>query len=194
MLSRSGPLPSSTGWLFEVKWDGFRAIVSTEDGLRVRSRRGWNMTDAVPELADLPAGLVLDGELVAWRDGDRYFPDVCARVLNRDASIPITFVAFDVLRMDGENMMDASFEERRAALVRLPLRPPTSVVAETFADGAALFTAVCEMGLESVVAKRLTSRYGPSTRGWIKTKNPNYWRRDLEREAMARSRERARTS
>jgi hypothetical protein len=50
------------------------------------------------------------------------FPDVCARVLNRDASIPITFVAFDVLRMDGKNMMDASFEERRAALVRLPLR------------------------------------------------------------------------
>jgi ATP-dependent DNA ligase len=42
-------------------------------------------------------------------------------VLNRDASIPITFAAFDVLRMDGENMMDTSFEERRAALVQLPL-------------------------------------------------------------------------
>jgi ATP-dependent DNA ligase len=62
-----------------------------------------------------PPGLLLDGELVAWRDGDPYFPDVCARVLNRDASIPITFVAFDVLRIDGENTMDASFEERRAA-------------------------------------------------------------------------------
>jgi bifunctional non-homologous end joining protein LigD len=170
MLSRPGPLPTGSNWLFEVKWDGFRALVSTENGLRVRSRRGWNMTETVPELTALPPGLVLDGEIVAWRDGDPYFPDVCARVLNRDASIPITFVAFDVLRIDGENMMDASFEERRAALVRLPLSPPMSVVAETFAEGAALFDAVCKLGLEGVVAKRLSSRYRPGERGWIKTK------------------------
>ena len=192
MLSRPGPLPSGSGWSFELKWDGFRAVVSTEEGLRVRSRRGWNMTEAVPELAALAPGLVLDGELVAWRDGDPYFPDVGARVLNRDASIPITFVAFDVLRIDGENMMDASFEERRAALVRLSLCPPTSVVAETFADGAALFDSVCRLGLEGVVAKRQSSRYRPNGRGWIKTKNPNYWRRDAEIEAMQRSHERRR--
>jgi bifunctional non-homologous end joining protein LigD len=190
MLSRPAPLPSGSGWSFEVKWDGFRALVSTEDGLRVRSRRGWDMTETVPGLAALPPGVVLDGELVAWRDGDPYFPDVCARVLNRDASIPITFVAFDVLKMDGKNMMDASFEERRAALVRLPLDPPMSVVAETFTDGPALFDAVRKLGLEGVVAKRLSSRYRANQRGWIKTKNPNYWRRDSEREAMQRSRER----
>jgi ATP-dependent DNA ligase len=124
MLSRPGPLPSGAGWSFEVKWDGFRALVSTVNGLRVRSRRGWNMTELLPQLSNLPEGLVLDGELVAWRDGDPYFPLVCQRVLNRDASIPITFVAFDVLRIDGENMMDASFEERRAALVGSPsVRP-----------------------------------------------------------------------
>jgi bifunctional non-homologous end joining protein LigD len=190
MLSHPGHLPFGSGWSFELKWDGFRALVSTEDGLRVRSRRGWSMAELLPELGSLPSGLMLDGELVAWRDGDPYFPDVCARVLNRDASIPITFVAFDVLRIDGKNMMDASFEERRAALIRLPLRPPTSVVAETFADGPALFDAVCRLGLEGVVAKRLSSRYRPGERGWVKTKNPNYWRRDSEREAMQRSRER----
>jgi ATP-dependent DNA ligase len=55
MLSRPGPLPSGSGWFFELKWDGFRAIVSTEEGLRVRSRRGWDMTHAVPELAALPS-------------------------------------------------------------------------------------------------------------------------------------------
>jgi bifunctional non-homologous end joining protein LigD len=44
MLAHSGPLPTGQGWRFELKWDGFRALVSTEDGLRVRSRRGWNMT------------------------------------------------------------------------------------------------------------------------------------------------------
>jgi len=71
MLSRSGPLPNGPGWSFEVKWDGFRALVSTEDGLRARSRRGWNMTAALPELGGLPKGLVLDAELVALNaEGD----------------------------------------------------------------------------------------------------------------------------
>jgi bifunctional non-homologous end joining protein LigD len=54
MLARPGELPTGEGWAYEVKWDGFRAIVSTEDGLRVRSRRGWNMTDRLPELGELP--------------------------------------------------------------------------------------------------------------------------------------------
>ena len=66
------------------------------------------------------------------------------------------------------------------------------MISVTFADGEALFTAVCEMGLEGVVAKRIDSTYGTSKRGWIKT-NPTYWRRDLlEREATSRKRERAR--
>ena len=84
MLSRPGPLPSGSGWSFELKWDGFRALVSTEDGLRVRSRRGWNMTELIPELRGLAAGLVLDGELVAWKRSQPYFPHICRRVLNRD--------------------------------------------------------------------------------------------------------------
>jgi ATP-dependent DNA ligase len=47
MLARSGRLPAGDGYSFEVKWDGFRAIVSTEGALRVRSRRGWDMTEHV---------------------------------------------------------------------------------------------------------------------------------------------------
>lgn len=61
MLAHFGPVPSASGWSFELKWDGFRAIVSTEDGFHVRSRRGWNMTPVLPELRALPPGLVLDG-------------------------------------------------------------------------------------------------------------------------------------
>ena len=95
MLSRPGPLPSGSAWTYELKWDGFRAIVSTEDGMRVRSRRGWNMTPVLPELRALPAGLVLDGE-VAWKGSEPHFPLVCRRVLNRDMSIPLTYVIFDV--------------------------------------------------------------------------------------------------
>ena len=190
MLSRSGPLPSGQTWRFELKWDGFRAIVSTEDGLRVRSRRGWDMTHAVPELAELPSGLILDGELVAWSEGEPWFPDVCHRVLNRDLTIPLTLVVFDVLWVNGEDMTSAPFSERRATLERLELNGPDWATSDVFEDGDALFTAVCQHGLEGVVAKRLDSRYGPNRRGWIKTKNPNYWRRDSEREAMQRSRER----
>ena len=65
MLLRAGAIPTGDGWAFELKYDGFRAIVATEDGLEIRSRRGWNMSDRVPELRGLPPGLVHDGELVA---------------------------------------------------------------------------------------------------------------------------------
>ena len=59
-------------------------------------------------------------------------------------------------------------------------------------DGRALFTAVCELGFEGVVAKNHSSLYRPNDRGWVKIKNPNYWRRDAEQEAMTRKHERRR--
>jgi ATP dependent DNA ligase domain len=124
MLSRPGPLPSGSGWSFELKWDGFRAIVSTEDGLAVRSRRGWDMTSVLPELRDLPAGLVLDGELVAWRGSEPYFPLICRRVLNCDASVPMTFVVFDLLRRDGVDFTSRPYDERRGELASLGLDGP----------------------------------------------------------------------
>jgi bifunctional non-homologous end joining protein LigD len=190
MLSRPGPLPFGSEWSFELKWDGFRALVSTEDGLRVRSRRGWNMVGVLPELRGLPAGLVLDGELVAWKKSQPYFPLVCRRVLNRDMTVPLSYVIFDVLRRDGEDLTGEPYASRRRTLQELRLDGPSWTTSETFEDGPALFDAVCVLGLEGVVAKRLSSRYRPGERGWIKTKNPNYWRRDVEREAMQRSQER----
>jgi len=98
MLSKPGASPLGPSYVFEVKFDGFRAIVSTIDGLRVRSRRGWNMTERVPELAELPEGLVLDGELVSL-DDDRLtsFPRLSARVLRGRGEIAVAYVIFDVL-------------------------------------------------------------------------------------------------
>lgn len=96
MLSRPGPLPAGSGWSFEPKYEGFRAVVSTERGLRVRFR-GWGMTDALPELRAMPQGLVLDGELVAWKSRDPYFPALCRRILNGDTSIRLTYLVFDLL-------------------------------------------------------------------------------------------------
>ena len=56
MLARTGPLPTRGRWAYEVKWDGFRAIVRSGDDFRVRSRRGWDMTGLAPELEALPDG------------------------------------------------------------------------------------------------------------------------------------------
>jgi bifunctional non-homologous end joining protein LigD len=193
MLARPGPLPPGSGWSFELKWDGFRAIVSTEDGLRVRSRRGWNMTPVLPELRKLPTGLLLDGELVAWKGRVPWFPNVCRRVLNHDFSVPLTYVIFDLLRLGGTDLTDRRFEERRDLLVSLGLDAPGWATSETFADGHALYAGVCEHGLEGIVAKRRSSPYRSGQRGWVKVKNPAYWRRESEMEAMQRSAERRRS-
>jgi ATP-dependent DNA ligase len=66
MLAKFGKLPTRDAWAYEVRWDGFRAIVSSEGPLRVRGRRGWNMTEHVRFLKRLPVRAVLDGELVAF--------------------------------------------------------------------------------------------------------------------------------
>ena len=191
MLSRSAPLLRGPGWSFEVKWDGFRALVSTEDELRVRSRRGWNMTPALPELARVPAGLVLDGELVAFnRHGDPHFPLLCRRMLNFDQTVPVRLMVFDVLRADGEDTARLSYAKRRALLEQLDLNGSHWSTPDVFDDGEALYEAVCERGLEGVVAKWRRASYRPGVRGWVKVKNPDYWRRDEERESIARSRER----
>jgi ATP-dependent DNA ligase len=177
------------GWSFEPKYDGFRAVISTEKDIRVRSRRGWEMGPLVPELQHLPTGLVLDGELVAWKGREPYFPALCRRVLNGDTSIPVTYVVFDLLGLDGTDLTPRTHEERRFLLEELNLGGPHWQVTDVFDDGHALYTAVCELGLEGVVAKRKSSRYGVNARGWIKVKNPGYWRRESEIEAVRRSAE-----
>jgi bifunctional non-homologous end joining protein LigD len=148
MLARSGPIPTRGDWSYEVKWDGFRAIVSTErEPLRIRSRRGWNMTELVPELSALPVAATFDGELVAFGDDGRPdFPLLCERRLARRSSIPITYMVFDLLSIEGNST------------ARTGGRP------EAFEDGAALFEAVCERELEGIVAKR-RARPGRTARG-----------------------------
>jgi bifunctional non-homologous end joining protein LigD len=114
MLARSGPIPTRGDWSFEVKWDGFRALVSTEHGLRVRSRRGWNMTELAPELDALPIFATLDGELCAFGpDGSPDFPLICERMLMRRSGIRVTYMVFDLLRLDGEDLTCAPYSERR---------------------------------------------------------------------------------
>jgi bifunctional non-homologous end joining protein LigD len=148
------------------------------------------MTAFLAELADLPAETTFDGEIVAFGDGLPHFPLVCERLLHRDSSIPLTFVIFDVLALDGEATTHLPYRERRQLLENVRLGSGPWFVAETFDDGQALFAAVCEQGMEGVVAKRRSQSYRPGDRAWIKTKNKAYWRYGEELESLRRSLER----
>jgi bifunctional non-homologous end joining protein LigD len=186
MLARTAELPRGSGYAFEVKWDGFRALVSTVERLVVRSRRGWDMTHAVSKLARLPEGLILDGELIALSDdGLPSFPRLAERVLHGHDGVAISYVIFDVLACDGHSVMENTYADRRALLEELELEGRGFCTAETFEDGHALFSAVIDQGLEGIVAKPLTSPYRPGQPGWLKIRNRAYWRFGEE---LARSR------
>jgi bifunctional non-homologous end joining protein LigD len=185
MLCRSAPLPRGPGWAYEPKWDGFRALVSVNGDVRVRSRRGWDMTALVPELAAIDRPVVLDGELVAFdADGKPSQPRLCRRLFASDRSIAIVFVAFDVLTVDGHAVDHEPYRERRCRLEALNLGWPHVHVTSSHADGAALWDSIVAEGLEGVVAKRLDDPYRPGERRWIKRKNPDWWRLEHERESM----------
>jgi bifunctional non-homologous end joining protein LigD len=187
MLAQPGPLPTGERWAFELKLDGFRALVDTHDGLRVLSRPGWNMTDRVPELGALPEGLTLDGELVAWGEDEMpSWPQLGQRMLHGREGISVTLFVFDVLRVEGHDTMCLSYVERRAILDALEL-PRVARVLDSYNDGPCLFEAVCRSGFEGVVAKRQSDPYRPGRRDWVKTKNREYWRYPVEVAAMASS-------
>jgi bifunctional non-homologous end joining protein LigD len=175
MLARPESTLPAGDYAFEVKWDGFRAIVSTEDGFRVRSRRGWNMAPLIPELARDDVRGVFDGELVSFREGVPHFPLVTARMLHRRREVPVAFAVFDVLSLDGERTINLPYAQRRELLETLDVGGNFWFVPPAFDDGPALFAATCEQGLEGVVAKRRDSPYRPGDRGWIKVKNRGYW-------------------
>jgi bifunctional non-homologous end joining protein LigD len=164
MLARSGRLLASSDYAYEVKWDGFRAIVSTEGPLRVRSRRGWDMTPQVDFLPQLPIRAVLDGELVALDDeGKPDFPQLCACIRMRHRTAALTVVAFDVLTIEGKNVMGLPYTKRRAILDDLGLNDRSWRTPESFDDGAALWEGICEHELEG--GRRREAPIGPICAG-----------------------------
>lgn len=180
-------LPSGD-WVGEVKWDGVRAaaIIGGSE-LTLISRNGNDITAAYPELTGLGAALpegVLDGEIVASDDQGRpSFERLQQRmhVRDRDAvrrlaeTIPVAYLAFDLLELSGADQMPQPWTERRARLVDLGVNGShwnTPAVAETDAIPA-LFALTREQGLEGVVVKRPSSQYEPGRRStsWRKVKH-----------------------
>ncbi|WP_328623099.1 ATP-dependent DNA ligase [Streptomyces sp. NBC_00354] len=188
-----GPAALRAGVAYEQKLDGHRALLFTAAGpggrVLVQTRRGSLVQDRFPGLVaaaeqQLPGGLVLDGELVVWdvEVGRLSFEALQRRATARArgaaglaARWPAYFVAFDVLQLDGQELLSRPYKDRRALLEQLftdhalmapwTLCPMTTDLAkarkwlETWTDVS---------GVEGIVVKPLTSRYLPSYRGWTK--------------------------
>jgi bifunctional non-homologous end joining protein LigD len=185
MLATAGSvLPSGPDWAYEFKWDGVRALVSVTAGaVQITSRLGNDVTVAYPELAGLGAGIedaLVDGEIVAFDEGRPSFGRLQLRMHVRVArqaaqlanDVPVSFIAFDLLRLYGVDLTARPFAERRATLERLATDYPQWTVSPSFDDGRATEQAAQAHGLEGVVAKRVTSHYRPGTRTaeWVKVK------------------------
>jgi bifunctional non-homologous end joining protein LigD len=170
-------VPRGAGWVFEVKWDGYRAIATVAGGdSRLTSRNGNDLTSRFAQVARQleravkTPSCVLDGEVCALDDSGR---SSFSAMQQSQAGTPFVYYAFDVLEVDGEPLVDLPLVERRKRLERLlDRRNKTVRLSDGFDDGTALYHAAQQQGLEGIVAKRLDSRYVPGrrTRDWLKLK------------------------
>ncbi|MEU5565553.1 ATP-dependent DNA ligase [Micromonospora musae] len=177
-------VPEGPDITHEPKWDGWRAIAFREDdGVYLQSRAGRNLTTYFPDVTrairSLPAGVVLDGELIVWERGRLNFAQLQRRVtagrslLRVARECPAHYVLFDLLADGGEVILDLPLSQRRARLERLladappqlTLTPQTTDMRQV-SDWLLHWTVAT--GIEGVVSKRLGGRYEPGRRGWWK--------------------------
>ena len=182
LATATDALPRGPGWAYEFKWDGVRALLDvSERGVRITSRAGNEITSAYPELAAMAGGAedaLVDGEIVAFVAGRPSFEALQRRMHVRAAAearrlareLPVTFVAFDLLRRYGVDLAARPYRERRATLERWLAAVPGWTVSPSFDDGPATESAAREHGLEGVMAKRVDSPYRPGVRSreWLK--------------------------
>jgi bifunctional non-homologous end joining protein LigD len=178
MLSTpSETLPTGQDWLYEVKWDGYRAIVSLRGGeTTLTSRNGNDLTgrfpgvvQAVPRAVRTP-DCVLDGEVCALDEQGRAS---FSAMQQGKPGTPVVLYVFDVLEIEREPVVDLPLIERRERLEELLDRRNRTVrQSDAFDDGEALLRAAHEQELEGVIAKRKDSRYQPGrrSRDWLKVK------------------------
>lgn len=171
MLATKGDhVPSAAEWVHEVKWDGVRMLADvTGDVARLTTRNGNDATVAWPDIHVAPMGgrdLLVDGEVIGINaSGVPDFAVIQERMHVRSATsaarlanaVPATYMVFDIMRLDGRDLTDRSWEDRRAILDGLDLG--SWQVPPTYDDGPMLFDATLSQGLEGIVSKRRVSRY-----------------------------------
>ncbi len=176
------------GCLYEPKFDGYRALLFIYGGgCRVQSRRGHDISASFPDVAkvavdQLPPGVVLDGELVVWADGRLEFSELQRRLTSESKAAqrarrrPASFVAFDVLCVDGQDARGNAFRDRRAVLKALlaGAAPPLQLAPQTAERGEAqqwmAGYAAEPVGLEGIVVKGAKQRYRSGKREWMKVR------------------------
>ncbi|WP_405546085.1 ATP-dependent DNA ligase [Streptomyces goshikiensis] len=182
-------LPRAPGLAYEPKFDGHRlVVVRTVEDVMLQARSGRIVTAAFPDLAaaarQLPAGTVLDGEVVVWYEGRTEFALVQRRAAATPAraavlaqSLPASYAAFDVLELAGLDLRSRPYERRRALLVDLllPLGPPLQPVPMTTDPelAATWYETLPASGIEGLVVKRLDQPYPAGRRGWRKLRHTN---------------------
>ena len=173
-------------WGYEPKWDGIRAIAMCDEETRLITRNDKDVTVAYPELRRMHEQTVafeamLDGEIVAFDKGVPSFQRLQQRMHLRDErkieemarQIPVVYLVFDVLYIDGEDLTDQPLEERRRILDEsIVPSDQIQVSPVTQGKGKALYKAAEKQGLEGIMAKRLSSVYQPGERSkdWLKVK------------------------
>lgn len=175
VLASEPPADAETGWLFELKYDGFRALYARSgESSSLRSRNDLDLGERFPAVLKMLARLrgddfVLDGEIVALDESDvpRF------QLLQRGAGGRIAYVAFDLLRLDGKDITGLPVEERREHLARFLQKPPAGVVRSDAIDAPVkdALEAVSKAGYEGLVGKRLGSTWtARRSKDWIKLK------------------------
>ncbi len=179
--------PDSEDYLYEVKWDGIRAMIALDEGtVRIRSRNQHDLTGKFPELlgadqAFRTASALFDAEIVCLDEtGKPVFKNVIHRMQQKNhgaierarAKYPAVCYVFDCLYLDGRSIVNEPLVRRRAWMEDAIKRDTPYRVSEAVAEGAELFQAAVNMGLEGIMAKERNSPYRPGTRSsqWLKIK------------------------
>lgn len=180
-------LDATSGWIYEIKQDGFRIMALVHDGkVLLKTKSGADASRWFPEITDalatIPGGPhLLDGEAVVLDDiGRSDFDRLLARAARRGwyaGADPVVYAAFDLLVQDGVDLTALPLLERKARLAQLLTpAPPSTLLVGHFTEGARqLFEqAVLPLKLEGIVGKRIDSIYRPGVRSpdWVKHKRP----------------------
>ena len=178
-------VPAGNGWMHEIKFDGYRALVACAgDKVRIYTRKGLDWTDKFAPLVeqfrslDLPSCLI-DGEIVAYdMQGNPDFSSL-QQVLKRGhgtqkAGDRMAFHAFDLLEVNGEDLTRMTNVERKERLEALlaEAKPPIHVADHLIGAGEKLYRTMCDARQEGIISKRIDGRYavGKRTRNWVKVK------------------------
>jgi bifunctional non-homologous end joining protein LigD len=185
MLARLAQQPfSGKDWLFEIKWDGFRAIAYVNQAFSLKSRNGKELKYNFPELEELTqltSNVVLDGEIVVVQEGKPDFQALLERgqatspveIELQAKRSPVVYVVFDILEKDGVSLVDLPLTERKRIL-QDSVKQGKHVLLSDFVEekGVAYYRVALEKGLEGVMAKKKNSVYeqGARSGSWLKIK------------------------